>query len=185
MKNSVFIGFLTGLTILIYLNSGKKEDGKTPTEVQSGSSPESRVDLATQAAPVEEDNQQTGFAPVARPQEGYSDELSNEIGKARRALPMLADLKSIPADEAHSTPARIIEAGAALGELEEYLEKKPEEFMAASRFFSDCASGAELPPSVRAMCLHSLRNNPTQWAPGVSAKLEALPSEVVDLEAQL
>ncbi len=185
MKNSVFIGFLTGLTILVYLNSGNKEDGKTPTEVQSGNSSDSPVDSAAQVGAVEETNKEMGFAPTAKPAESYSVELSNEIGKARRALPMLVDLKSIPADEAHSTPARIIEAGAALGELEEYLEKKPEEFMAASRFFSDCATGEELPPSVRAMCLHSLRNNPTQWAPGVSAKLEALPSEVVDLEAQL
>ena len=185
MKNSVFIGFLTGLTILVYLNSGKKEDGKTPTEVQSRNSPESHLDLAPQVAPVEESNKEMGFAPASNSAENYSVELTNEIGKAKRALPMLSDLKSIPADEAHSTPARIIEAGAALGELEEYLEKKPEEFMAASRFFSDCASGTELPPSVRAMCLHSLRNNPTQWAPGVSAKLEALPSEVIDLEAQL
>jgi hypothetical protein len=91
----------------------------------------------------------------------------------------------LPEDEAHGTPARIIEAGAALGDLEEFLERKPEEFQSASRFFSECAAGQEVPPSIRAMCLHSLRNNPTQWAPGVSAKLEGLPSEVVDLEAQL
>jgi hypothetical protein len=185
LKNTVLVGFVTGLLILFYLNSGQKEGSSAPAGAQSGTMNQSQDSKATPTLPGDVVNQEVGFAPISGAEESYSDDLSSELAKVRRALPTLVDLKSIPADEAHSTPARIIEAGAALGELEEYLEKKPEEFMAASRFFSDCASGAELPASVRAMCLHSLRNNPTQWAPGVSAKLETLPSEVVDLEAQL
>jgi len=186
LKNSIFAGFVTGLCALIYLNSGTKE--KAP-DAPSGSL-EMPLSVQESAAvgqsPVAGDQDPAAtFAPVTDSSGTVSEGLNLEIQKVRKALPSLAELRNLPSDEVHGTPAKIIEAGAALGELEEYLERRPEEFPEASRFFSDCAVGSEFPSSIRAMCLHSLRNNPSQWAPGVSAKLEALPSEVTDLEAQL
>ncbi len=187
MKNSVLFGFITGICVLVYLNSSKSHDSKTTLEapIEVSKDFQEAAGEATLNESMVEGSEATSFAPASGEAAPYSPELSQEIGKVKRALPTLGDLQDLPSDEAHSTPARIIEAGAALGELEEFLERRPEEFPSASRFFSECAAGSELPPSVRAMCLHSLRNNPTQWAPGVSAKIEALPSEVVDLEAQL
>ncbi|MBU6152677.1 MAG: hypothetical protein KGP28_00115 [Bdellovibrionales bacterium] len=186
MKNSVLVGFISGLCVLVYLNAGNKPEQPNVVDQPIDAKEAVTTEEASSEGFVETNvGGVAQFAPGHLPNDGYSEELLGEISKVKRTLPSVTELRSLPLDEVHGAPARIIEAGAALGDLEEYLEKKPEEFLSASRFFSDCAAGSELPPSVRAMCLHSLRNNPTQWAPGVSAKLEGLPPEVVDLEAQL
>lgn len=185
MKRPILLGFLVGLAVLFYINSGSDHSEPSGALVSPGGEDVSLV--PSEGASVKEPSSGepvTGFAPSAD-SSSLSEELAREILKVKKALPSLKDLGSLPDDEVHGTPARIIEAGAALGELEEFLERKPEEFHGASRFFSECAVGEDLPASIRAMCLHSLRNNPTQWAPGVSARLESVPSEVMDLEAQL
>ena len=186
MKNSIFLGFVTGLAILVYLNWGKESRPGNPedkTEQVKTLKPLETSQESSEGGVADSDESSAGFAPVASAE--LSQDLAREIQKAKAALPTLESLRTVSDDEEHGTPSKIVEAGAALGDLDEYLEGKPEEFKNATGFFSDCAMGETLPSSVRAMCLHSLRRNPTEWAPGVSAKLEKIPSDVVDLEAQL
>jgi hypothetical protein len=187
MKNPILIGFGIGLLFLMYLNSGNSTKSEKIAEIETGDPSSPSLIPAPKAQPSPsalESTQTAGFAPIDEG-EDLSTELAQEIQRVKRAIPKLTELKTLSDDETHGTPSLIIEAGAALGDLEEFLERKPEEFKSASRFFSDCAAGQDLPPAIRAMCLHSLQNNPTQWAPGVSAKLEGLPPDVLELEAQL
>jgi len=183
LKHSVLLGFFTGLLVLIYINQGSQTKSPSPNTPEASDHAVPLANDPPEAQGVSE-VASASFAP-APTEAAPSQELAQEIEKVKTSLPSLGELRELPDDEVHGAPAKIIEAGAALGELDEYLEKRPEEFASASRFFSDCAAGETLPGSIRAMCLHSLRNHPTQWAPGVSAKLERLPSDVVELEAQL
>ncbi|NDF15045.1 hypothetical protein EB061_06945 [bacterium] len=127
-------------------------------------------------------------SPLSLPASGADpadDPLQDRIATARRSLPTLASIRSeMPAD-LHGAPEGVLHAGAAIGELREHLLRHPEEFARASEFFAECAENREVLPAIRALCLHSAKERPAQWAPGVKERMEALPAPILQLESQL
>jgi hypothetical protein len=72
-----------------------------------------------------------------------------------------------------------------LGDLAEYLERRPEEFKSASIFYADCSADAGLMPAVRAVCYSALLKNKKDWDPAVPAKLKTVPPEVIGIANEL
>ncbi|NDG85272.1 MAG: hypothetical protein EBX52_09600 [Proteobacteria bacterium] len=132
-----------------------------------------------QAVPVV---QEASEDPDAKP----GPELAAQLESIQKALPTYDSVRGLKEEQvAHRAPPSVIEAGAALGDLEEYLEKRPDEFKSATRFYADCALNDRLLPAARALCLDSLRKRPDQWAKGVSEAVNRVPSEINDLAADL
>ena len=113
-------------------------------------------------------------------------ELKSELEKVTAALPTLASLKRMKEEDvAHRAPHQVVEAGAALGDLAEYLDRHPSEFKSATPFYANCALNETLLPSARALCLNTLQKKPAEWAQGVKESLERVPDEIKGLSADL
>ncbi len=113
-------------------------------------------------------------------------ELAEKIEAAQKALPTHESMIGLKEEEvAHRAPPSVIEAGSALGDLAEYLEGRPGEFKAASRFYADCALNEKIVPAARALCLSTLQKNPDQWAQGVKEAIDSIPAAISALAAEL
>jgi len=120
--------------------------------------------------------------PAAKP----GPELTAQLEATRKALPTFDSVRGLKEEEvAHRAPPAVIEAGAALGDLEEYLERRPDEYKGATRFYAECALNEKLLPAARALCLSSLRKKPDQWAKGVKEAIGSMPAEISELAAEL
>jgi hypothetical protein len=120
------------------------------------------------------------------PQKTQIDEaLRKQIDFASGVIPRVTALRSRPPEDLHHAPEGVVEAGAAIGDLLEYLARHPEHFKEASRFFSECAADADVLPAIRALCLHSIQDKPDQWAPGVKERIEGIPPSILELESEL
>jgi hypothetical protein len=126
--------------------------------------------------------QEASEDPDAKP----GPELAAQLESTQKALPTYDSVKGLKEEQvAHRAPPSVIEAGAALGDLEEYLEKRPQEYKGATRFYADCVLNDRLLPAARALCLSSLRKKPDDWAKGVKEAVNRVPAEITDLEAEL
>jgi hypothetical protein len=96
-------------------------------------------------------------------------------------LPKKAELKPGDDEAAHHVGPELIRAGQALGDLAEYLERRPEEFMAASVFYANCAADETLMPASRAVCYSALSKNKDQWAPGVAERISRVGPDILDI----
>ncbi len=118
--------------------------------------------------------------------EDPSPELKAEIEKTSAALPTIQSLKGMKEEDvAHRAPHQVIEAGAALGDLAEYLERHPSEFKNATAFYAKCALNESLLPAARALCLSTLRKKPNDWASGVKESIERVPEDIKGIAADL
>lgn len=68
------------------------------------------------------------------------------------ALPTRADLQRLSPEEVHHTPKLVVDAGVKMGEIAEILARQPELEGDAFFFYESCATGADYPQSVRALC---------------------------------
>ena len=101
-------------------------------------------------------------------------------------MPLLPGTSGISAEDAHGTPPQVIEAGAALGDLEEYLDQNPGDFKTVIEFYLECAGNSRTFPAVRAVCLHSLKKRgPGLISPIDQKRIAALPEEVRRIESEL
>ncbi len=114
-----------------------------------------------------------------------SEELQTMVRAAQAELPKKSELKPADDEAAHHVGPELIRAGQALGDLAEYLERRPEEFRAASVFYASCAGDEALVPATRAVCYAALSKNKERWAPGVAERISRVGPEIVDIAKNL
>lgn len=84
------------------------------------------------------------------------DDFKNMLVDTERRLPKKADLKELPPEALHNTPAIIIEAGRNLGAIKEVIKVHENYALEAIPFYSKCSKNDETPTTVRALCLTNL-----------------------------
>ena len=146
-----------------------------PTVSTGGASPAS-VSLPTATPP--------GTLPENRGG-AVSEDLKKIIHLVRGTLPQKAQFKPADDEAAHHAGPELIQAGQALGDLAEYLERRPEEFRAASVFYANCAADESLMPASRAVCFAALMKKKDDWAPGVADRISRVGPEIVDIAKSL
>jgi len=114
-----------------------------------------------------------------------SEDLRRVIHSVRDALPKRAEFRPGDDEAAHHAGPELIRAGQALGDLAEYLERRPEEFRSASVFYANCAADEGLMPASRAVCYAALIRKKDQWAPGVDDRISRVGPEIVDIAKNL
>jgi hypothetical protein len=150
-------------------------------------------ELKMEAAPTTQTNNVTPTPVISEsngePKREEGPKLSPELGtlleKVSKNLPEIKNLNIKSDEDAHQAPPELMEAGKSLGELAEYLERRPEEFVSASVFYADCASNRALLPAVRAVCYHSLTEKKEAWAPGVKDKLAQVTPDIIEIANDL
>jgi hypothetical protein len=124
--------------------------------------------------------------PPRMEEERASPELQSELDRVSASLPTVNSLKGMKEEDvAHRAPHQVVEAGAALGDLAEYLERHPSEFKSATPFYAQCALNESLLPAARALCLNTLQKKPTEWASGVKESLERVPEGIKGIAEDL
>ena len=114
-----------------------------------------------------------------------TEEFRTMVRAVQAALPKKTELKPADDEAAHHVGPELIRAGQALGDLAEYLERRPEEFKAASVFYANCAADENLMPASRAVCYSALSKNKDQWAPGVAERISRVGPDIVDIAKNL
>ncbi len=106
-------------------------------------------------------------------------EFKNLLLEIEHKLPKKSDLKKIPEQALHHTPAAIIEAGRNLGLIKEIIKVHKNYETMALDFYHNCTKNEETPTTVRAICLTNLvvinRLN------GNKFNTNGYPKELVDL----
>lgn len=82
---------------------------------------------------------------------------------AQEKLPTLSALRKLKAEEVHHTPDLIREAGLVLSQVAQALHDNENLASEAASFYEDCYSRADLPTSVRGLCLADHRNIRLKW----------------------
>ena len=82
---------------------------------------------------------------------------------AQEKLPTLAALRKLKAEDVHHTPDLIREAGLILSQVAQALHDNENLASEAASFYEDCYSRADLPTSVRGLCLADHRNIRLKW----------------------
>lgn len=114
-----------------------------------------------------------------------SEDLNRLLKTISPALPRIGSHDPGSDEAAHHTSPELLEAGRMLGDLAEYLERRPEEFKSASIFYADCSADSGLMPAVRAVCYSALLKNKKDWDAAVPAKLKGVPPEVIGIASEL
>jgi hypothetical protein len=134
-------------------------------------------------------NSVLGGAPMAPagepPVDPGTEDLQTVIRAVQATLPKITELKPADDEAAHHVGPELIRAGQALGDLAEYLERRPEEFKSASVFYASCAADENLMPASRAVCYAALARNKGQWAPGVAERISRVGPDIVDIAKNL
>ncbi len=125
-----------------------------------------------------------GKSPILQGETGTED-LKRVIGAVQGALPKKSEVKPADDEAAHHAGPELIRAGQALGDLAEYLERRPEEFKAASVFYANCAADEALMPASRAVCYAALSKKKDEWAPGVAERISRVGPEIIDIAKNL
>lgn len=94
-------------------------------------------------------------------------------------FPKLSDIKKLPPQALHRTPAPVLQAGKELGLLKEILKVHESYERVAVGFYERCAKSAERPTPVRALCLTNFVT--TKKKNGEKVNLKEYPSELVEL----
>lgn len=168
-------GILAGVGLLLQPapNSPLPEAAGTPAAERD---PGASVSPAVVMSPAE---------PAGSSASAGSELLIARLQAARASLPKISVIRAEKGADLHQTPDAVIAAGAAIGDLQEHLAAHPEDFAEASLFYADCFGDADILPAIRALCLHSVKEKPDQWAPGVKERIATVPAAIRDIESEL
>jgi hypothetical protein len=106
-------------------------------------------------------------------------EFQKKLDSTQDALPSSEKIETLPSEEVHNTPQLLIDASFQIGELAEAIAKNPALGAQGMDFYGKCARRGELAISVRAHCLHNMRelskkqNQPASEA-GISESVQKL-----------
>lgn len=113
-----------------------------PAEPEPASAPVATVPAAN-----------TGALKPALPQA----EFQKKLDAAQENFPTSDKIAALPDEQVHDTPRPLVDAGFQIGEIAEAITKNPALGAQGMEFYGKCARRAELAVSVRAHCLHNLR----------------------------
>jgi hypothetical protein len=100
-------------------------------------------------------------------------------------LPKIAELRALPASETqHGTPRPVLEAGAAIGEIADAIDRNPALAPEGLEFYGKCAHGADLSLSARALCLANQRELARKQGEEPASE-EGIPAAVTGLADKL
>jgi hypothetical protein len=122
-----------------------------PSEESSAVSVSTEVSAPVAAAP-------SATATAASVSTNVLEEFARKTESVFATLPRISELRALPAEQVHTTPAALINAGAAIGEVAEAIEKNPALAPQGIAFYGKCARAGDISVSVRAVCLHDLRS---------------------------
>lgn len=81
------------------------------------------------------------------------DQFTELLKETKNKLPTLSDMKELPEDAIHHTPAVLVQAGQDLGLIKEILKVHESYERLATHFYKSCAKDEEGATAVRALCL--------------------------------
>ncbi|MBC7690282.1 MAG: hypothetical protein H7222_00805 [Methylotenera sp.] len=81
-----------------------------------------------------------------------------QVERVEKAIPTIQQVRALPAEALHETPAPVREAAEQLGEMSELLHQHPEKLEEGANFYRKCAAQTEYMGSIRALCAANLRN---------------------------
>lgn len=107
------------------------------------------------------------------------EEFVQTLNDIERKLPNISELRKLPDEALHHTPAPIIHAGKEIGLIQEILDIHPSYESKALEFYERCITNKESPTPVRALCLTNLIgiNNKN----GIETPMKKYPQELIDL----
>jgi hypothetical protein len=159
-----------------------------PTSEQAKATEEPRVSVVATESPSASSSP-AGSAERSKPidsqAEPGTEDLRRVVQSVRNALPKKLEVKPADDEAAHHAGPELIRAGQALGDLAEYLERRPEEFRAASVFYANCAADETLMPASRAVCYAALMKRKNEWARGVAERVSRVGPEIIDIANNL
>lgn len=124
--------------------------------------------------------QSTRGAAVSSP-----DPLDQILKQARASLPRRNQLRQSTPEEVHGTPASVVQAGRALGQLAEHLHTHPEAVSQSLGFYLECAGDREGVSSVRALCYGNLLRHEAQMDGEQRRRFSEIPEEIQSLWSSL
>lgn len=107
------------------------------------------------------------------------DQFSNLLKEVASRLPKLSDIKKIPIEALHHTPAPVLQAGKELGLIKEVLKIHESYENLALGFYQTCALNKESPTPVRALCLTNLVEIKRKKGETINKKL--FSKEIIEL----
>lgn len=107
------------------------------------------------------------------------DQFSNLLKEVASRLPKLSDIKKIPIEALHHTPAPVLQAGKELGLIKEVLKIHESYENLAVGFYQTCALNKESPTPVRALCLTNLVEIKRKKGETINKKL--FSKEIIEL----
>jgi len=111
------------------------------------------------------------------------EEFENLLIEVEAKLPKLSDIKKIPPEALHQTPAPVLQAGKELGLIKEVLKLHESYEEKAGVFYQACALNNQRPTPVRALCLTNL--NEIKKKNGEKINKSMFSKEIIDLASMV
>lgn len=178
-RNLFFGSALVSFTLGLAWHFSKTGNEKIDSALELAQKPSgSGVAVFETAEPTLEDN-----APLP-------DISSEELAFRERAERVLADfpqkhLLKDPNRDLHRPPPELADAGAELGAIEDLLDDYPDLINEGLRFYKKCALKDELLTSLRALCLHNLKNRAKKTGKEASIRWSEFPDQLHRLADRL
>lgn len=107
------------------------------------------------------------------------DQFSHLLKEVASRLPKLSDIKKIPIEALHHTPAPVLQAGKELGLIKEVIKIHESYEDLAAGFYQKCALNNESPTPVRALCLTNLVEIKRKKGESINKKI--FSKEIIEL----
>lgn len=127
-----------------YLSAPEK--GENPPSSTKTEEPQNQA-----AAPTSAPAQAPQSAPSRPPL--TEEEFSTLTKKTLSSLPTIEEIRKLSPQEVHGTPAVVLQAAAAVGEITQAIHDNPRFAEEGLRFYSDCAARTDVSTPIRASCL--------------------------------
>jgi hypothetical protein len=111
--------------------------------------------------------------------------LEAELDDALDDLVTMDELKELDSKDVHETPDLILDAGAALGELQEKAQRDPSRRQRTVEFFSSCAQSEDIATAVRAVCWNKVVTLIPEWDLFFPLSEAKIPEEIQLLASKL
>jgi hypothetical protein len=193
MKKRLFFPFFIMFTLAILVISSIVKKGPTEEKIMKNatkvtSDVTSKLQTLIKSNRIQQEKLSDNSSEILTAERVYTEtEIQNtteiqfeQILKDTEArLPVLQDIKQLPAGALHHIPPLILEAGRNLGVIKEIIAFHPEYETLATPLYSKCALAENRPTTVRALCLTNLieiskKNN-------LELDLKKYPVDVIEL----
>lgn len=185
IKTSLLMIGLAALALGYVLKAEKKT---SDTDLNVSAPPSQSANLSPAALAISPPDSMT-----EEDEEALSNSFEMLATRALKNLPTNKDLRKLTAEEAHHTPAILMQAAGELGDVAEALDtrlkaaandptEKAKAIQDGIAFYQECMNGAERPSSVRALCYSHYRElREMSGKPETQAEAQTVPASVRSL----